>query len=410
MENEIIVGLDIGTTKIGVVIAEINELGETKIIGLGTHVSEGLRKGVVVNIDKTVQSINKAITEAEMIAGIDVKDVYVGIAGKHIKSIESKGMIAVSRPGNEITIQDVQRVIEQASTINIPADREIIHVIPKGFVVDDQTGIKDPVGMSGVKLEGDVHIVTAATTSEQNIHKSVTKSGLEVSAVVLEPLASSYSVLDDDERELGVAVVDMGGGTTDVAIFIEDSIRHTASIDFGGSNVTSDLAIGIRTPVERAEEIKRKHGTCRLGQYEKQFVPVPGVGGREDKEISKEFLAQVIHSRMHEIFTMMNKEIVKTRLADKLGAGIVLTGGGSMLDGAQELAEKIFGMPVRVGGPKSSGGITEAVNSPMHATGVGLILYGAERRKQEQLTQKSPMSDGLGNSIGSFFKWIKNYI
>jgi cell division protein FtsA len=412
MESQTIVGLDIGTTKIGVVIAEIGDDGEVKVLGMGTHPSDGLRKGVVVNIDKTVNSINKAIEEAEIMSGIDVNGVYVGIAGRHIRSIDSKGMIAISsRPNNEITMQDVASVIQQAKTINIPSDREIIHVIPKDFVVDDQTGIKDPVGMSGVKLESHVHIVTAGTTSEQNIYRSVEKAGLSVDAIVLEPLASSYSVLDDDERELGVAVVDMGGGTTDVAIFLEDSIRFTASIDFGGTNVTNDLAIGIRTPVDKAEEIKRRSGTCRLDVWGDEMVPVPGVGGREDKEAPKNFIGKIINSRMREILTMVEREIRKTRLADKLGAGIVLTGGGALLDGVQELAEEVFNMPVRIGKPKSLGGITEAISNPCHATGVGLILYGAEQQKQEQFQKKSKSSgEGFGDSVKNIFKVLKNYI
>src|SRR5690606_27772331 len=260
-----IVGLDIGTTKIGVIIGEAGPGGELKIVGVGTSPSEGLRKGVVINIDKTVKSIQKAVEEAELMAGVDVGSVYVGIAGDHIKSINSRGVIAVSRSDNEITSPDVQRVVEAARAVAIPLDREMLHVIPQDFVVDEQPGIKDPVGMSGVRLEGDVHIVTGAITSVQNLQKSVEKAGLRVAGIVLEPLASSYAVLEDDERELGCAVIDIGGGTTDIIVFVEDSVRHTASIGLGGRNVTNDLAIGIRTPLEKAEEIKRSFGTCLRG-------------------------------------------------------------------------------------------------------------------------------------------------
>jgi cell division protein FtsA len=412
MDRRIIVGLDIGTTKIGVVVGEVLESGDTKIVGIGTSPSEGLRKGVVVNIDKTVISINKAIEEAELMAGIDVKEVYVGIAGRHIKSLDSRGMIAVARTDNEITPDDVRRVIDQASTIAIPADREVIHVIPQGFVVDEQTGIKDPIGMSGVKLEGDVHIVTGALTSAQNIYKSVEKAGIKVVDIVLEPLASAYAVLDKDERELGVAVIDMGGGTTDIAIFIDDAIRYTSSIDFGGTNVTSDLAIGIRTPVDRAEEIKKKSGTCVVSQMDNDnFVIVPGVGGRPNKEISRAFLANIIRSRMAEIFSMVAKDIVRTRLKDKLGAGIVLTGGGSLMEGAIELAEEVFGMPVKLGTPKSLGGLSNAVATPIHATGVGLVLYGMQRLSQERIESKSNRKgEGVMDLFKKFSVWVKNYI
>jgi len=412
MEKTTIVGLDIGTTKIGVVIGEVNEEGTLRIVGLGTSPSTGLLKGVVVNIDATVKSITKAVEEAELMAGIDVNEVFVGIAGRHIRSLAGKGMIAINNADNEITHQDVARVIEQASTMKMPGDRQILHVIPQGFTVDDQTGIKDPVGMSGVKLQGDVHIVSGAVTSVQNIYKSVERSGLQVADVVLEPLASAHAVLDEDEREIGVAVVDMGGGTTDLAIFTDNSIRHTSSIAFGGDNVTSDLAIGIRTPKEKAEDIKKKHGTCREAKMDNdEHILVAGVGGRQDKEFSKAFLAKIIRARMREIFQHVAREMDRSRLKDKIGAGIVLTGGGALVDGAVELAEEIFKMPVKLGVPQTSGGLSDVVTSPMHATGVGLVVYGWNQMQREDYEgTSSRKGEGMKDVFSRLMGWVRNYI
>jgi len=404
-----IVGLDIGTTKIGVIIGEIDPGGALKIVGVGTCPSDGLRKGVVVNIDKTVKSIEHAVAEAELMAGMDVESVYVGIAGDHIKSINSRGVIAVSRHDNEITRQDVDRVIEAARAVAIPLDREMLHIIPQDFVVDDQAGIKDPVGMSGVRLEGDVHIVTGAITSVQNLYKSVEKAGLKVAGVVLEPLASSYAVLEEDERELGCAVLDIGGGTTDLIVFIDDNVRHTASIGLGGRNVTNDLAIGIRTPLDRAEEIKRSHGTCLRSGFEGgEYISVPGVGGRDQREVSRAVIASIIEPRMREIFTLALRELQKNRYLDTLGAGIILTGGCSLLHGAAELAEQVFGMPVKVGVPKGFGGLVDAVASPAHATGVGLVQYGLARHangKDEDLG-----SDKFRDLFKKMTEWVKQYV
>ncbi len=410
--NNPIVGLDIGTTKIGVLIGEMDENKYLKILGVGTSPSEGLRKGVVVNIDKTVRSIKRAIEEAELMAGVQVDEVYVGIAGDHIRSINSRGVIAVYRTDNEITRQDVARVIEAARAVAIPMDREMLHVIPQEFIVDDQAGIKDPVGMSGVRLEADVHIITGAVTSAQNIYKSVEKAGLKVSDIVLEPLASSYSVLEDDERELGCALVDMGGGTTDLAVYIEDSIRHTASIGLGGKNVTSDVAIGIRTPIERAEEIKKTHGTClRNGLENSEYIVVPGVGGREQREVSRAVLASIIEPRMHEIFSMVLRELKKNNLVDMLGAGIILTGGGALMHGAIECAEHVFGMPVKLGIPHSFGGLVDCASTPIHATGVGLIKYGC--LKDQHITGESDYReshDKFREIIKKMTNWVKQYV
>ncbi|MBF0430379.1 MAG: cell division protein FtsA [Fibrobacteria bacterium] len=410
--NNPVMGLDIGTTKIGVLIGETDENGKLKILGVGTSPSEGLRKGVVVNIDKTVRSIRSAIEDAQLMAGVDVEDVYVGIAGDHIRSLNSRGVIAVYRTDNEITQQDVARVIEAARAVAIPMDREMLHVIPQEFIVDDQAGIKDPVGMSAVRLEADVHIVTGAVTSAQNIYKSVEKAGLKVADIVLEPLASAYSTLEDDEKELGVVLVDMGGGTTDMAVFIDDSIRHTASIGLGGKNVTSDVAIGIRTPLERAEEIKRSHGTClRTGLEKSEYIVVPGVGGREQREVSRAVLASIIEPRMREIFNLVLAELRKTKLVDTLGAGIVLTGGGSLMHGAAELGEEIFNMPVKLGVPHSFGGLIECASTPIHATGVGLLQYGCMQR--EQSGSEKPYKEGTDKFreiIRKMSNWVKQYV
>jgi cell division protein FtsA len=367
---------------------------------------------VVVNIDKTVRSIKRAIEEAQLMAGIDADEVYVGIAGDHIRSINSRGVIAVYRTDNEITRQDVARVIEAARAVAIPMDREMLHVIPQEFIVDDQAGIKDPVGMSAVRLEADVHIVTGAVTSAQNIYKSVEKAGLKVADIVLEPLASAYSTLEDDEKELGVAVIDMGGGTTDMAVFIEDSIRHTASIGLGGKNVTSDVAIGIRTPLERAEEIKKIHGTCiRSGLGKNEYIVVPGVGGREQREVSRAVLASIIEPRMNEIFSMVLRELRKNNLVDMLGAGIVLTGGGALMQGATELAEDVFGMPVKLGVPGSFGGLVDCASTPVHATGVGLIKYGCMRSMQKEREKTyAEGTDKFREIIRKMSHWVKQYV
>lgn len=407
-----IVGLDIGTTKIGVLVGETDDTGELKILGVGTSPSEGLRKGVVVNIDKTVQSIRRAIDEAELMAGVGVEEVYVGIAGDHIRSINSRGVIAVYRTDNEITRQDVSRVIEAARAVAIPMDREMLHVIPQEYIVDDQSGIKDPVGMSAVRLEADVHIVTGAVTSAQNIYKSVEKAGLRVADIVLEPLASAYATLENDERELGVALVDMGGGTTDIAVFKEDSIRHTACIGLGGRNVTSDLAIGIRTPLDRAEEIKKTHGTClRKGLEKSEYILVPGVGGRDSREVSRAVLGSIIEPRMHEVFTLVLRELKKHNLVDDLGAGIVLTGGGSMMHGSVELAEDVFDMPVKLGVPHSFGGLVDCACTPLHATGVGLLKYAILQAREGNLTRnRSENSDRFREIIRKMTLWVRQYV
>jgi cell division protein FtsA len=410
MDDNVFVGLDVGTTKIGCIVAELDANGELKIIGVGMAASEGLRKGVVVNIDKTVRSIQKAVEEAELMAGMDIDAAWVGIAGDHIRAINSKGVVATSSENNEITQADVQRAIDAAKAVSIPLGREVLHVIPQEFVVDDQKGIKDPIGMCGVRLETQVHIITGAITSAQNIYKSVEKAGLKVIDLVLQPLASSYAVLEKDEKELGVALLDIGGGTTDIAIYSEDSIRHTAVVGLGGEYVTKDIAIGIRTPIEKAEEIKKQFG-CAFSPLVKnnEYVSVPGVGGREQREISKAVLASIIEPRLEEILSLALREIKRTEYADMLGAGIVLTGGGALMEGIQELAERVFEMPVKIGLPTGFGGLTEAARSPVHATGVGLCMYGVEVSKQRK-GKKTYLSGGSFKQIWDRMKgWLKEF-
>ena len=372
-----IVGMDIGTTKICAIVAEHTETDALKIIGVGHSKSEGLRKGVVVNVEKTVDSIGRAVRDAELMAGVDVSAVYVGIAGDHIRSFDSRGVVAVSGEDNEITEKDQERVINHAKAVAIPMDREIIHVLPQEFIVDDQIGIKEPVGMNGVRLEAEVHIVTGAVTSAQNIVKSVRRAGIEVMDVVLEPLASGYAVLSPDEQELGVAIVDIGGGTTDIAVFYEGGIRHTAVIGLGGENVTRDITIGLRTGWAHAEEIKHAFGrTTSLPPDGKETISVPGVGGRPSQDIPRAELTAIIEPRMEEIFMLASREIRKCDYADMLAGGVVLTGGGCMVEGAEELADRVFEMPVRLGIPQDITGLTDVVASPMYSTGVGLLAFG----------------------------------
>jgi cell division protein FtsA len=378
-----IASLDIGTTKIAVIISEMEETEEPKIIGIGTRPSEGLRRGVVIDLEKTVESIASAVEDAEMMAGTKVDSVFAGIAGDHIRSINSRGVIAVSRSDHEITSTDVEKVIEAAKTIALPMDREIIHVLPQEFTVDDQPGIKAPVGMVGVRLETEVHIVTGAVTAAQNIYRAVRKAGLEIFDLVLQPLASSYALLTPDEQELGVGLIDLGGGTTDFAIFFDGAIRHTGVVGLGGKNVTNDIAIGLRTPVDQAEEIKRIYG-CALSSLpdSDEMMEVPAVGDGEPKQISRNVLASIIEPRMEEILSLTLQEMKKCHCFDLLATGIVLTGGGSLMPGVVELAERIFDVPVRSAKPKGVSGMEELIINPIYSTGVGLVLYGWEQIKE----------------------------
>ena len=403
------VGLDIGTTKISCIIADQNNAGELRVVGVGNAPSDGLRRGVVVDLDKAVASITRSVEEAERMAGIEVKGVYAGIAGDHIRSINSRGVIAVSRKDNEIAPSDVERVVEAAKAIAIPMDREIIHVIPQEFIVDDQDGIKDPVGMSGVRLEAEVHIITGAVTSAKNICRAIQRAGLKVYDLVLEPLASAMAVLDDDERDLGVVLLDIGGGTTDVAVFHEGSIRHTAIIPFGGANVTSDIAIGLRTPIDKAEALKIAHGSALASLVAaEEMLPVSGVGGRADREISRHVLASMIEPRMEEIFALANKEVRKNHFAALIGGGVVLTGGTSLLPGVSELAEQVFEMPVRLGIPRGLGGLSANVADPRFSTGVGLVLQAARQEGGHSGMFSSEGSSAKARSRFDIRGWFTN--
>jgi len=359
--GEIVVGLDIGTTKICAIVGELTENG-IDIIGIGSHPSKGLRKGVVVNIEATVASIRRAVEEAELMAGCEITTVYTGIAGGHIKGFNSQGIVAVK--DKEVREADITRVIDAAKAVAIPMDREVIHVLPQEFIIDDQGGIKEPLGMAGVRLEAKVHIVTGAVSSAQNIVKCANRTGLNVADIVLQPLASSEAVLGEDEKELGVCLVDIGGGTTDIAIFSGGSIAHTAVIALGGNNLTSDIAIGLRTPAHEAERIKQRYGCALASMVDKdETIEVPSVGGRQP--------------RVEEIFQLVHREIQKCGFEDLLASGVVITGGSTLLAGMPELAEEVLGLPVRRGMPRGIGGLVDVVKSPMYATGVGLVVYGA---------------------------------
>ncbi len=379
-KNNWIVGLDIGTTKVCTIVGEPTEHG-LDIVGIGTHPSRGLRKGVVVNIEATVNSIRRAVEEAELMAGGEITQVYTGIAGNHIKGVNSHGIVAIK--DKEVKATDVDRVIDAAQAIAIPLDRELIHVIPQEFIVDEQDGVKDPVGMSGVRLEAKVHIVTGAVTSAQNIIKCCNRAGLNVCDIILEQLASSEAVLSQDEKELGVALVDIGGGTTDIAIFSRGALIHTSVLALGGNHITNDVAVGLRTPAHEAERIKQKYGCALTSLVSKdETIEVPSVGGRNPRIVSRQILAEIVEPRLEEIFSLVRQEIVRAGCEDLVAAGIVLSGGTTIIDGGPELAEQVFHLPVRRGLPHNIGGLVDVVKSPMFATGVGLIQIGLKQKQQ----------------------------
>ncbi|MBW6512667.1 MAG: cell division protein FtsA [Desulfuromonadaceae bacterium] len=373
--ESLIVGLDIGTTKICAIVGSLTDEG-LDIVGIGTSPSKGLRKGVVINIESTVEAIQKALQEAELMAGCEIKSVFAGIAGGHIKGINSQGVIAIKN--REVSKEDITRVIDAAKAIAIPMDREVLHILPQEFIIDDQDGIKEPLGMSGVRLEAKVHIVTGAVASAQNIVKSCQRARVEVADIVLEQLASAEAVLSADEKELGVAVVDIGGGTSDIAIYIDGAIKHTAVLSLGGNHLTNDIAVGLRTPSAEAEKIKRESGCCLISMVGKdETIEVQSVGGREPRILSRQLLAEILEPRVEEIFSLVNREIIKSGYEDLIASGVVLTGGCSILPGMPELAEQIFNLPVRRGLPREIGGLVDVVNSPAFATGVGLVKYGS---------------------------------
>ncbi|MFH1263719.1 MAG: cell division protein FtsA [Pseudomonadota bacterium] len=375
--DNLIVGLDIGTTKICAMVGEMTSHG-LDIVGIGTHPSRGLRKGVVINIDSTVASIEKAVAEAELMAGCEIHSVFAGIAGGHIRGFNSHGVVAVK--DSEVRGADVERVIDAAKAVAVPMDREVLHVLPQEYVVDEQDGVRDPIGMSGVRLEAKVHIVTGAVTSAQNIVKCCNRCGLNVADIVLEQLASAESVLTQDEKDLGVALIDMGGGTTDLVVYVHGAIKHTAVLALGGNHLTNDIAVGIRTPTVEAEKIKHEYGCAMTGMVShEETIEVPSVGGRQPRTISRQLLAEIIEPRMEEIFALTKRELDKLGLAELLASGVVLTGGCSILPGAPELAEKVFEMPARRGVPHGFGGLVDVVSSPIYATAVGLTQYGSRQ-------------------------------
>ncbi len=373
--ENLVVGLDIGTTKICAIVGAITDEG-LDIVGIGTSPSRGLRKGVVINIESTVNAIRKALQEAELMAGCEIKSVFAGIAGGHIKGLNSQGVIAIKN--REVTNEDVRRVIDAAKALAIPMDREVIHILPQEFIIDDQDGIKEPLGMSGVRLEARVHIVTGAVASAQNIIKSCNKAGVDVGDIVLEQLASAEAVLTADEKDLGVALIDIGGGTTDIAIYVDGAIKHTSVLSLGGNHLTNDIAVGLRTPTAEAEKIKQASGCCLSSMVGKdETIEVPSVGGREPRILSRQLLAEILEPRVEEIFTLVNREIIKSGYEDLIASGVVITGGSAILPGMPELAEQIFDLPVRRGKPINIGGLIDVVNSPVYATGVGLVKYGS---------------------------------
>ncbi|MHB8417405.1 MAG: cell division protein FtsA [Myxococcales bacterium] len=402
-QGELIVGLDIGTTKICAIVGEVSAEGAIDIIGIGSHPSKGLRRGAVVNIEATVDSIKSAIEEAELMAGCEITTVYTGIANGHIKGFNSQGIVAVKE--KEVKKADIDRVIDAAKAVAIPLDREVIHVLPQEYIIDDQGGIKEPLGMSGVRLEAKVHIVTGACSSAQNIIKCANRTGLNVADIVLQPLASSEAVLTDEEKELGVALVDIGGGTTDLAIFSNGSIVHTAVIALGGNSLTSDIAIGLRTPAPEAEKIKQRHGCCLASMVDKdETIEVPSVGGRAPRVLPRQILCEILEPRMEEILQLVQREIEKCGYEDLLAGGVVITGGATLLAGVSELSEEVLGLPVRRGSPRAIGGLTDVVKSPMYATGVGLVLYGS---KHQDLRFFKAREDNVYHKVASRMRsWL----
>ena len=398
-----IVGLDIGTSKVVAIVGEMTGDGAIEVVGMGSHPSKGMKKGVVVNIESTVQSIQRAVDEAELMAGCQIHSVYVGIAGSHIRSLNSHGIVAIRE--QEVVEQDIERVLDAARAVAIPADQKVLHVLPQEYVIDSQEGIKEPQGMSGVRLEAKVHLVTCAVNAAQNIEKCIRRCDLDVEDMILEQLASSYSVLTDDERELGVCLVDIGGGTTDIAIFTEGSIRHTGVIPIAGDQVTNDIAMALRTPSQHAEEIKIRYA-CALTQLAgpDQTIKVPSVGDRAPRDLSRQSLAEVVEPRYDELFTLIQAELRRSGFEDLIPSGVVLTGGTSKMEGAAELAEEIFHMPVRVGYPQTVQGLADVVRNPVYSTAVGLLLYGTEHAAQEPRRRMRADTDRVWSRV---LRWLR---
>jgi len=403
--NSLIVGLDIGTSKVCAIVGEMTEQG-VEVIGVGSHLSQGLRKGVVINIESTVESIKKAVEEAELMAGCEIKSVFTGIAGGHIKGFNSHGIVAVKN--KEVSERDVERVIDAAKAVAIPMDREVLHILPQDYIIDEQDGIKEPLGMSGVRLEAKVHIVTGAVTSAQNIIKCCNRTGLNVADIVLEPLASAEAVLTSEEKELGVALVDMGGGTTDIALFHDGAVKHTAVLAIGGNHLTSDIAAGLRTPIGEAEKIKQRYGYARTNMVTRdEKVEVPSVGGRNPRTISRQILCEIIEPRLDEIFQLIRREIAKSGYDGSLASGVVMTGGSTLLPGMVEMGEDVMGMPARLGVPMHVGGLVDVISSPIYATGVGLVLYGMKRQEKNFFRHRE--DNIFGKVRGRMVDWLSEF-
>lgn len=402
-ESKMIVGLDIGTSKVVAIVGEISPEGDLSVVGLGSHRSSGLKKGVVVNIESTVQSIQRAVEEAELMAGCQIHSVYAGIAGNHIRSLNSHGIVAIK--DREVFAQDLERVIDAAQAVAIPADQRILHILPQEYLIDEQEGVKEPLGMSGVRLEAKVHLVTCAVNAAQNIEKCIRRCGLEVEDIILEQLASSYSVLTEDEKELGVCLVDIGGGTTDIAIFTEGSIRHTGVIPIAGDQVTNDIAMALRTPTQYAEEIKIKYA-CALAKLTgvEETIKVPSVGDRPARDLSRQALAEVVEPRYDELFTLVQAELRRSGFEDMIAAGIVLTGGTSKMEGVIELAEEIFHMPVRLGSPHNVRGLKDIVSNPIYSTGVGLLLYGIKQQQGSDNARRTEKDESPWARVKTWFQ------
>ncbi|CEN56563.1 cell division protein FtsA [Candidatus Methylopumilus turicensis] len=403
-EKNLIIGLDIGTSKVVAIVAELMADGSMNVIGLGQHVSRGLKKGVVINIDSTVNAIQRAIEEAELMADCTIKNVFTGIAGSHVQSINARGMVKIKDA--EVTQADVARVIETAQAIALPSDQQILHILTQEYIIDGQEDVREPLGMSGMKLEVKVHIVTGAVAAAQNIVKSIKRCGLEVTDLILQPLASSEAVLTEDEKELGVCLVDIGGGTTDIAVFKQGAIRHTAVIPIAGDQITNDVAVALRTPTQSAEDIKIKHG-CALRQLAdpREVVEVQGTDGRESRQLSVQTLAEVIEPRVVELYEFVLAELRRSGLEEMIASGIVITGGSSMMKGMVELGEEIFHMPVRMGLPRYVGGLSEVVSNPRYATGVGLLLIG--KRQVAQQIQVGLDANSFGRILERMKSWFQ---
>ncbi|WP_196782760.1 cell division protein FtsA [Chromobacterium paludis] len=399
-----LVGLDIGTSKIVAIVAEVLEDGQLNIVGMGHTPSRGLKRGMVVNIESTVQAIQRALEEAELMADCKIHEVFVGIAGSHIKSVNSHGMVAIK--DREVTKMDIDRVIETARAVTIPPDHQVLHILTQEYSIDGQEGVREPLGMSGVRLEAKVHIVTGAVSAAQNVTKCVRRCGLEVSDLVLQPMASAIAVLSEDEKDLGVCLIDIGGGTTDIAVYVGGAIRHTAVIPIAGDQITNDIAMALRTPTKEAEDIKIQHGVALVGMADPaQMIEVPGVGERGPRQMSRATLAEVVEPRVEELFQLVQQELRRSGFEELLSSGMVLTGGASLMPGMVELAEEVFHLPVRVGVPKYVGGLAEVVKTPRFSTGVGLLLYGKDQIQGYAGPVKAE-SGGMGQMFSRMKAWF----